>query len=366
MSEALSINIFFLGSRSISSSIRRWIQDNRSHACAGLNINEKRCTSLDEAVEAIRSSTDRGLLMAIDADVDEDAISGALEHGNGRYEAIILNSAESDQRYPMPSASLMGTRSLSVTRDDLLLAVRKALIRLRYKGDVDIRPIKGERDFEDYLRLRYEEWARLNYIPEGRQAFQSQMEADHLDQGAIHLGVYDNGSRLVGCARLVDAFGTSIPETQRMVNNVVEHQNDSVLNKSIEFPTGLQQPFDVLEPFAGFRAYYRNLKRNRVRVAEASRIIVHPEFRNYGLGEAIVDSLVVTAYRRHVNVLILACLHKHRAFYEKSGFRKIPGEGMECERFPRMDVPAIVMDRWFKTPDPDGRNPLPTLEEVNR
>ena len=74
---------------------------------------------------------------------------------------------------------------------------------------------------------------------------------------------------------------------------------------------------------------------------------MNPENRNQGLGEVIVDSLISLAKNMRIEVLFLACLKEHERFYERCGFRAI--EGMQCERFVNVNVPAIAMERRLRT-----------------
>ena len=63
----------------------------------------------------------------------------------------------------------------------------------------------------------------------------------------------------------------------------------------------------------------------------------------------MVDTLVDLAQRRRVGVVFLACLEKHRAFYEACGFSQMPG--MRCDRFVNVNVPAIAMCRDLRSND---------------
>src|SRR5262249_12941741 len=104
-------------------------------------------------------------------------------------------------------------------------------------------------------------------------------------------------------------------------------------------------PFDLCQHFGGqpFREYYRTLVLRQVSKAEIGRVIVSPEHQRQGLGEVLVDTMISIARRRTIQLLLLACKEVHRALYERSGFRQIPG--LVCEHFGQYGVRAIAMER---------------------
>ena len=188
-----------------------------------------------------------------------------------------------------------------------------------------------------------------NYIPPDKNCPGVELEIDFTDLFSDPLGLFvkqgEGGQeKLVACGRLVYApHKRHDSHHASALKHFLKLRRCHCLSKNIEYPAGLQQPFDVLKSFPNFQRYYNRLVCARLSKAELSRIIVHHEFRGQGLGEVVVDSLVDLAYASGVGLLFLACVQEHEMFYGRCGFRKIPGLG--CERFVNVRVPAIAMHR---------------------
>ena len=122
-----------------------------------------------------------------------------------------------------------------------------------------------------------------------------------------------------------------------------EQKDEPRLQENYEYPDERRQPFDILDSFPGFREYYANLVQQRIKRAETSRIIVEKDHRRQGIGEVIVDSLIDLARGKSIRMLFLACVARHRNFYERCGFSVVPH--LACDKFVNVNVPAIAMHR---------------------
>jgi predicted GNAT family N-acyltransferase len=241
----------------------------------------------------------------------------------------------------LPNASLLEDRYI-VNVQDPLPALRKSLLRLRFRDRMCVRELKSEDDFRQYFSLRYRVWRPMGYLPPEQDCPASEWELNFTDRAAYPLGVFTREGTLIACARLVLPLGQDSHHL-RLIHKLVAATGDSKLVANLEWPKGLRQLLDLLDSFPGFHGYFKRLIRNNIQAAEVSRVIVAPEHREQGLGEVLVDSLVSLARQRHLQMLFLACHLGHKGFYERSGFYVLAG--LECERFAGVNAPAIAMAR---------------------
>ena len=282
---------------------------------------------------------------------DQAEVEDRLFALKGRVQAIALGKPPQGRRSLYTSASLFsesGKCPWMMNAIDAIPALKKAVIRQWTRQFATVRRIE-ERGLEEYFALRYKVWKEKNYIPPDKHCPEAELEIDFTDLFSDPLGVFikagEGGQeKLVACGRLVYAPRKRHDSPHASaVKDFVELQKCDCLSKNIDYPAGLQQPFDVLKSFPKFQRYYNRLVRTQLSKAELSRIIVHPNYRRQGLGEVIVDSLIDLAYATRVEVLFLACVQEHEKFYGRCGFRKIPG--LYCESFVNVRAPAIAMHR---------------------
>ena len=346
--------IIFVGhgpsGRRLIPAVRKWSVKALDPCIDGVELDIVECADLPAATTLMEQPDFRGILIA--ANGDPAAAQESLAKSGTRFEAVICVPKSTAKPTPRPLATLIGQSPEIVAANELEDGLRKAMIRLRAREMVTVRELEAETDFLQYFGLRYRVWKQLGYLEPERDSPDSKLEVDFTDLTSHPIGAFAEGDRLVACGRLVRSFGEEVAKVSDTARSVVTKKNDPILVKNLEYPRRYNHPFDILESFPGFRDYYRELVKNYTPKAEVSRIIVEPEFRRHGLGEVIVDSLVSLAYGYGLEVLFLACLKKHRTFYERSGFRAV--EGLKCESFVNISVPAIAMERRFQTFRPEG------------
>jgi predicted GNAT family N-acyltransferase len=212
----------------------------------------------------------------------------------------------------LPNASLLEDRHI-VNVQDPLPALRKSLLRLRFRDRIRVRELKSEDDFRQYFSLRYRVWRQMGYLPPDQDCPASRWELNFTDRAAYPLGVFTPEGTLIACARLVFPLGQDSHHL-RLIHKLVAATGDPKLAANLERPKGLRQLLDLLDSFPGFHEYFKRLIRSNVRAAEVSRVIVAPEHREQGLGEVLVDSLLSLASQRQLQVLFLAATSGLRAF----------------------------------------------------
>jgi len=238
-----------------------------------------------------------------------------------------------------PSATLIEPNTVARVQDPLP-ALRKALLRLSVRRRFGLREIRSEEEFDSYFRLRHRVWQREGFLPP--QLEQATWEIHFSDRVARPLGAFSEDGLLVGCARLVLPLGVEHAAAVATISALLKRRGDPLLRREFGYPPGEVLPFDVLEAFAGFGAYYRKLILGRRSHAEVSRVIVHPDWRGHGLGEVLVDSLKSLAQGRlRIRTLFLACHREMAGFYGRCGFRPLPG--LCADRFASVHAPVIAM-----------------------
>ncbi len=321
--------------------IRKWhVADNlarSSIACV------RRADTLPQALSYIEEAPGAAILVPIGFRAD-DVINAVQACGYGELEIVIRppRTTQSDSEVDeQPTASLLGSpRAINV--QDTLPAIRKAMLRIRWRDQVVMRELSEKQDFRQYFALRYHVWKSMSYLPESQDCIQSGWELNFTDRTAYPIGAFDREGVLIGCARLVYPMAHNSPHIS-LIESIITELHDAELARAFEAPKSLMHPFDILQSLQGFGDYFRQLVRQRLRCAEVSRVIVASEHRQQGLGEVLVDSLVSLAQSHRVRVLFLASHDKLQSFYERSGFSILPG--LRCDRFAGVNAPAIAMAR---------------------
>jgi GNAT superfamily N-acetyltransferase len=238
-----------------------------------------------------------------------------------------------------PFASLLDHNQM-ITVQDTLPALRKSLLKMRLRNKVTIRELNTQDDFIQYFSLRYKIWHDMGYLPSQSDCADIGLEINYSDRTSYPIGAFTPAGKLIGCTRLVFPLGHDSHHLP-LISELVAAQHNDKLTASFEYPRMMTHPFDILESMAGFRPYFARLVRENVNYAEVSRVIVAPEYRSEGLGEVLVDSLLSLAQKYKVGLSFLACNVNLQPFYERCGFRVLPG--LSCEHFAGVNAPAIAM-----------------------
>lgn len=316
------------------------VRSSRSNSLARPHVYS--LSDLQAGIAAVRRQPDNLILLTVGYEESQvaDALAGADAEG---LEVLICPKWARSRNGRTPTASLLD-RSPNIVGVDLATALRKAHLRLQVARQITIRRLETAADFDAYFALRYRVWKQMRYIPQRKECSISKWELDYTDRTALPIGAFARGGEMVGCGRLVQSFGNEIPrEELNMLEELVLRRRDPQLLENFKYPPDIRHPYDLLEGFPKFSRYFMRLIRSRVSHAEVSRIIVASDYRRHGIGEVIVDSLVSLARLQRISVLFLACVEKHRTYYERCGFRML--KGLRCQRFVDVDVPAIAMTR---------------------
>lgn len=336
------------GARRVLSKIRQWSHTVSQPAYKdSLNISKE--NNLSSAFQKTYSRSRAGILITIG--FSESELNHHFRMAGRKDEIIVrpprpcLQNNEIDE---FPSASLLGPLLPIVHVQNTIPALKKSILRIRTKENYRIGMIENEEDFKQYFSLRYRVWESLGYIAPENKSTTSKWEVNFSDRSAVPIGCFLNSGELIGTARLVFPQGREA-RFAPLIKRMIMQKDDPVLQSSFEYPERMMHPFDVLYSFSGFQRFYARLRQQRIHKAEVSRIIVAPEHRNRGLGQVLVDSLKSLARQRGLSLFFLACLEKHAPFYQRCGFDILEGEGMRCEKFIGVNVPAVAMAQKLTT-----------------
>lgn len=326
--------------------IRKWCVHSHDPLVETLSPKVSKAVNMDTAISSICESASGSKTILVPIGFSESEVSSYVSRvGEDDLEVIIrpprpgMNVELND----LPSSSLLEQARL-INVQDTIPAIRKSLLRITLGEDVHISYLDTQEQLLAYFKLRYRIWKNLGYIPDHRDCSESGLELDYSDESAIPIGAFNQENELIGCARLVFSRREEItdsPGYDQMILNLIEDQQDPCLEANYRRPNTITHPFDVLEGFEKFQRYYRLLVRHRIPKAEISRVIVEPSYRERGLGEVLVDTLACVARKQHLDLLFLACHEQHKGFYQRSGFRPLPG--LWADHFLAAKNPSIAM-----------------------
>ena len=258
---------------------------------------------------------------------------------------MIFNAPEFEEPMTVGNTASILQHTHAVTQDDTLLpTLRKALLRVRTLQFVERRVLTAPEDLAKFFELRYQVWNELKYLAPEKASAQTPWELDFTDRTSLPFGIFAKADgRLLGGGRLVRAFGREYHSLSETVEKMLRSKGTESLLRNFQYPTGQTHPFDILGELNQFKEYYHDIVIHNISKAEISRIVVAADCRNLGLGEVIVDTLCSLARIHAIERLFLACHTKHAGFYERCGFRAIPG--VKGDKFLSYPVPCIAMER---------------------
>jgi len=193
----------------------------------------------------------------------------------------------------------------------------------REVGTVDCRVIRRDAEWGSYFRLRHDVYSVMGYLEPEVVECSSMMELDSCDANSLHFGAFaalDAREVLVGTARIV----TNRPPNEKLSERLQQlTKNDPVMRAWLNYELPLQLPVFQSQPAAN-PVLTEILSRDLV-CGELSRVIVCPEYRGAGISTQLVDHAIERGRQTGIERLFLECLKIHVPFYERMGFRIVPG-----------------------------------------
>ena len=189
------------------------------------------------------------------------------------------------------------------------------------------REITEKEELEAFFRLRYEIYslcAMKDFLYENN----NRIDVDYFDVHSRHFALL-NGTNTIGYFRVV------LPKDELTNYDILEIGKRHQLLDEIEYIKKIDEaefPFLSYEGIPErYLIYYLDLLNRNEKLAEASRLILHPQFRSIITGKFLIEC----AMALFVNICIgqkhavVFCSGKHDRFYEPYGFIPIAGRE-EC------------------------------------
>jgi len=298
-------------------------------------------TDLEQSIRRACEDPEHNLVLICGVSTDE--IRQFVKQVHGCPEPCIVSHPEGNhERLHFPNASAFERRT--VTRVKTLdEGVRKAILRISAHRLGDLRVINKPAELAQYFALRYRIWDAAGYLPDDSPLHRGGWEIDCFDRFSTPIGLFLPDGRLVGCARLVEEFGKENRQQVRMIDALLRQHGEPAAIEAFAYKQRMEQPFDILWEFHGFRDFYRKLLLSRESMAEVSRVAVDPEFRGRGLLEVLVDSLVSVARVEKAEHLLLACPTELARPYARCGFEAVPK--LVSDHFFDIQRRSMVMQR---------------------
>lgn len=189
-----------------------------------------------------------------------------------------------------------------------------------------VRPILTKREFLSCLKLRFEEYTKLNYIH-----CQNDFELDSFDRTSFHFGVFDEQGEIAATVRLIIPY-----DDPTWVEDTELSRWCAELGGIPVFPPVTHSRLPVSETIK-----CNSLDPSEIlgeSTSELSRIIVSRDFRGIGLARQLVEAVVARAVEAKRKRVILECLSSHIALFSRFNFSLVRN-GLD---FPLLSVAAPV------------------------
>lgn len=223
------------------------------------------------------------------------------------------------------------------------------------KDVFEVQEVTRQDHFRQSLELRRRVYDALGYVDERIASAELKIELDCYDPRAIHYVVASGTDphAVVGTMRIImpscSKAGSPLIGFRRYEEWCEELAN---AEPSRVFRDLLNRPFSNSLPlFDSFRYFPGLTERDPFRdmiqarhSCEVSRIVVHPDFRGYGILKLLMDKAIEVASRGGKRYMLLECAPFHEAMYRKYGFQVIEDQGKRYyARAQRLDTWAVAM-----------------------
>jgi hypothetical protein len=186
------------------------------------------------------------------------------------------------------------------------------------------REITGKDELEKFFRLRYDIYSncRLRAVLKAKK---NPIDIDYFDVHSKHYAL-TVGNKDAGYFRVV------MPKDELIQGSVIEiAKKNKAFNDYDSYLSGEAAPYPFLsykEVPAGYWDYFKNLQHKNKKLAEASRLILQPEFRTIRTSRFLIECAIVLYLIICFGKMqaVLSCNIKHKSFYEYYGFKAIGAE----------------------------------------
>lgn len=218
----------------------------------------------------------------------------------------------------------------------------------------DVAVVRDQETFRECLALRHLVYSSLGYLDAEIAGARLQLDLDGYDTRAKQFVVLDRrAGRVAATARLISpgilpwlTGPLNAPNHEDWCNAIAREEPGRVYRRVLAHRYMAALP--ILDSFAHFNdlndhGRYAPLVYPQYS-CELSRVVVHPDYRGFGLLRLLMSKAIEEARLNRKRYLLLECAPFHETMYAKFGFKVIEDNG-RCHytRAQRLDSWAVAM-----------------------
>ena len=320
-------------------------------ACIVL-VESQLANSLEDAVENSRKTHDLypdSMQLVIGADLltgsqPKELLQAAQqEFGRGYLGVIHLGSNMPKGAVALDGAIRSNNVKSETRRVVRLLNYRRPVRRVSPPCAPQARLVNSRDDFEASLRLRFNVYDLMGYIPERYRSERTGLEMDNLDKYSLHYVSHlpgENDDQPVASLRLITRRRQR--DSMRWMAHTLRENPDRRLKRSVR--TSQFQELPVFNAIKCLEEFQAMLQSEEAEYCELSRMVVDESCRGMGLSRQLIELALADARLRGIRCVVLACVPEQVRMYEKYGFLHFPSD---IVRFARVEQPAQALFQFL-------------------
>ncbi len=217
-------------------------------------------------------------------------------------------------------------------------------------------PLEAQRvcdkaSFRECLALRHRVYSSLGYLEADVAESAIKLDLDGYDTRAKHFVVFDRtANRVAATARLISPGASPLrsglaqaPRYEDWCSAFAREEPGRVYRDLLKRRNLASLP--IVDSFDYFMDLSDHQKYAYPQHAcEVSRVVVHPDYRGYGILRVLMRRVIEEARRERKRYLLLECAPFHESMYRKFGFVTITKDGRShYTRAQRLDSWAVAM-----------------------
>lgn len=308
--------------------------------------------SLDEAVDQARQTLalyPESMQLIIGASVlDGTHLCEPLRSARKQFDRGHLGIVQLGSSPVMDVGALDG----AIRSDNVRSETRRIVRLLNYRRPVpkteppcapQTRLVTTREDFTAALKLRFNVYDLMGYIPRQYRSPRTGLEMDNLDKYSLHYicRLPDEGNDLPAATlRLITQIRQR--NSMRWVAETLRENPDRALRRSARAAQFQDLPvFNAIKCLEEFQAL---LQSEESEYCELSRMVVDESCRGMGLSRQLIEVALADARQRGIRCVFLACVPEQVSMYEKYGFLHFPSD---IVRFARVQQPAQALFQFL-------------------
>lgn len=333
----------------VHSKLKDW--DFVTPACL-VPVESQLAGTLEEAVENARKTHDlypESMQLIIGSDLLDGAQpreplrAARDEFGRGFLGVVHLGSSVPKEVVALDGVIRSDNVKSETRRVARLLNYRRPVRRVSPPCAPQTRLVRKRDDFEASLRLRFNVYDLMGYIPDQYRSSRTGLEMDNLDKYSLHYVSHlpgENNDQPVASLRLITRRRQR--NSMRWVGETLRENPDRRLKRSARAAQFQELPvFNAIKCLEEFQAM---LQSEEAEYCELSRMVVDESCRGMGLSRHLIELALADARTRGIRCVFLACVPEQVRMYEKYGFLHFPSD---IVRFARVEQPAQALFQFL-------------------